>query len=242
MDPEQQRKLSSILLDAMQAKNITFEKLAAVTNISERFLEPLFVDDFSRLPALPYLHGYIAKIGTVLGLDGEEIWKAYFEENPAIKRSGKSDELPKNRFKKIKIDRRLIAGVIAGAVFLIFVVWRIQAYFGPPALALQDFSDNMAVEAKEYIIKGNVDPQNQLFLNGEQIYPSPNGDFEKTIELQPGFNALSFRIKKFLGKEYTVEKEIFWKTAETPVPRKQALETAPQGEENVGTTTTSTAE
>src|SRR3989344_4041869 len=98
----------------------------------------------------------------------------------------------------------------------------------------------MVVENKEYVIKGNSDPSRQLILNGEQLYPAPNGDFEKTIELQPGFNALSFKIKKFLGSEYTIEKQIFYKTDETPAPRNIPLETPAKERENISTTTTST--
>lgn len=234
------RKLSSILLDAMQAKNLNVEKLSALTNISERFIEPLLTDEFKKLPASPYLHGYVVKIGSVLGLDGEEVWNAFFKESDEVKRSGKFDDLPKNRFEKKQIDRRVVFGGVFGILFLIFVIWRIQVYFGPPALTLTDFTDNMVVEAKEYTIKGNVDPKNQLIFNGEQIYPEPNGNFEKTIELQPGFNALSFKVKKFLGSEYTFEKQIFYKTDETPAPRNLPLETPPEVKENKSTTTTTT--
>lgn len=240
MEETTHRKLSSLLLDAMQAKGLNVEKLATLTNISERFIEPLLSDDFKKLPASPYLHGYIVKIGSVLGLDGEEVWNAFFKENDEVKRSGKFDELPKNRFEKRHIDRRVVAGGALGILFLIFVIWRIQVYFAPPALALSDFTENMVVENKEYVIKGNSDPSRQLFLNDEQIYPAENGDFEKTIELQPGWNALSFKIKKFLGSEYTIEKQIFYKTDETPAPRNSALAPQPEAGENVSTTTTST--
>ena len=241
MEPQEQlRKLSSILLDAMQARNLTLEKLATLTNISERFLEPLLTDEIKKLPSSPYLHGYIVKIGSVLGLDGEEIWNAYFSENADIRRSGKFDDLPKNRFKKRHIDRRIVFGGALGIIFLIFVIWRIQVYFGPPALSLAGFTDNMIVETPEYTLRGNVDVKHQLTLNGEQIYQEPNGDFEKEIALQPGWNALSFKIKKFLGSEYTMEKQIFLKTDETPAPRGAALENGRQESENNSTTTNST--
>lgn len=241
MEPqEQQRKLSSVLLDAMQAKNLNVDKLATLTNISERFIEPLLSDELKKLPSSPYLHGYIVKIGSVLGLDGEEMWSVYFKENLEVRRSGKFDDLPKNRFEKRHIDRRIVFGGALGIIFLIFAIWRIQVYFGPPALSLADFTDNMVVETPEYTMRGNVDAKHQLILNGEQIYQESNGDFEKEIALQPGWNALSFKIKKFLGNEYTIEKQIFLKTDKTPAPRGAPLENKLQESENNGTTTNST--
>jgi hypothetical protein len=237
MEPET-RKLSTILLEAMQAKNMSLEKLAQASNISERFLEPLISDNFNKMPSSPYLHGYILKIGTLLSLDGEKLWEIYFKENDSIKKSGKTDELPKNRFEKIKFDRRILIGGALGIVVLVFVIWRVQAYFSPPPLTLQDFSENMIVENSMYDLKGQVDPKNQLLLNGEQIYPNTDGTFEKKIELQPGFNALSFKIKKFLGKEYTIEKQIFFKTDATPVKNVKRVQETTNTE--TGTTSAST--
>jgi hypothetical protein len=47
-------------------------------------------------------------------------------------------------------------------------------------------------------------------LNGERIYPDENGNFSKEIELKEEFNTLVFEAKKFLGKESTVTKQIFY--------------------------------
>lgn len=239
MEPEI-RKLSSVLAEAMQAKNMSLEKLANLSNISERFLEPLLTDKHAKLPASPYLRGYILKIAGILNLDGEKIWETYFRENDMLRKSGGKDALPKNRFEKIRIDRKyIIAGVLA-FLALIYVVWRIQAYFSPPPLALPDLTDNMIVEESSFTIKGNIDPKNQLSLNGEQIYPDEAGNFEKTVDLQPGFNALSFKIKRFLGNEYTLEKQIFWKTVTSTKLKAPALENEPQASENKSVIPTST--
>lgn len=234
---ENTRKLSSILAEAMQAKNISFEKLAALSNVSERFLEPLLQDDYAHLPASPYLRGYILKISQVLGLEGEKIWETYFKESPVVRKSGGTDELPKNRFEKAKIDRRYIAGAILGLVFIVYVGWKIQSYFSVPNLELQDFTENMVTEKSPYELSGVIDPKNQLFINGEQIYPDETGKFEKTVELQPGFNALSFKIKKFLGSEYIIEKQIYFKTATSSRSIRTPLETGENSGENIPTTT-----
>lgn len=235
---EELRKLSSVLGEAMQAKNMSLEKLSQVSHISERFLIPLLSDKFEKLPASPYLHGYILKITGILNLDGEKIWEIYFKNSDYIRKSGKSDELPKNRFAKIRVNRRtFIIGIIV-LVFLVYSGWKIQAYFSPPPLTLHNFSDNMVVETSEFTLKGNEDPRNQMFLNGEQIYPDAEGNFEKVLTLQPGFNALSFKIKKFLGREYIIEKQIYYKAPAGEEEKKLPLETNNGEEENKPTDST----
>jgi transcriptional regulator with XRE-family HTH domain len=239
MEPDA-RKLSSILIEAMQVKNMSLEKLASVSGVSERFIEPLLRDDYGRMPASPYLHGYILKISQALAIDGEYIWENYFKASDAIRKAGKSDALPRNRFEKVRIDRKYIVGAVLALLALVYIVSRVQAYFSPPPLSLEDFSENMVVDDSTYTVRGSTDPKNQLFLNGEQIYPAESGAFEREIELQPGFNALSFKIKKFLGREYVIEHQIYWKTATSTRGTIPALESSAEREENSEETATNT--
>ena len=61
-----------------------------------------------------------------------------------------------------------------------------------------------------------MNPNDQLTLNGERLYPDKDGKFEKSIQLQSGFNTLTFSIKKLLGKEYIINKQVFYKQPEEP--------------------------
>ena len=88
--------------------------------------------------------------------------------------------------------------------------FRLVDFFQQPKLELENITDTMIVKVKEFKIRGKIDPQNNLTLNNEEVYPDKDGYFLKDILLQPGFNTLTFRIKKFLGKEFTAEKQVFY--------------------------------
>lgn len=206
------RSLSATLIEAMKIKGFSLEKLAQITGVSDRFIEYLLGEKFDQLPSAPYIHGYILEIGKALGLDGENLWRDFFKNSRIVRTSGARDALPGNEVHRKKINKKVVVIIVLAVFVLSYVAFRIQVYFGEPYFILENVTDNMTVTDPSFIIKGEIHIRDQIMLNGEQIYPNEDGAFEKKIQLQSGFNALGFKIKKFLGKEYTIDKQIFYKT------------------------------
>ena len=215
MTEENEKSISEILLSAMKSKNMTVEKLAQATGVSDRFLELILEERFEKLPSSPYLHGYIIKISETLGLEGERIWNDFFKHAGGVKKSGARDAIPGNRFAARRINRKIIAFAAIGGIVLIYAVFQVFSFFKNPELSLEDINDGMVVSTSTLHIKGSIDPRNGIILNGEQLYPDENGAFEKEMQLSPGFNTLKFTIKKFLGSEYDIEKRVFFETSTT---------------------------
>lgn len=231
MSNQNEKSFSSFLLEAMKVQGVSFEKLAQMTGVSDRFLELLINEEFEKLPAAPYVHGYVMEIAEALGLDGEKLWKVYFKEKDLIKRSGSSDALPQNRFSAPpRTRKKIIAATSIAAVIVVtgYILFRIQRSVGEPSFTV-NVGENTVVTEASFDVKGVVDPRDQISLNGTQLYPLADGTFEKKIQLQPGFNTLSFKIKKFLGGEYVVNKKIFLETSSTPAESKSALDSAASG-------------
>lgn len=211
----EEKTVAAVLLDAMKVQGMTFEKLVQTTGISDRFLALLLEENFEKLPASPYLHGYILKIGEALRFDGERLWQEYFKNSNGMRRSGAADTLPGKRPEVRARSRKVIAiGIAIIVVVLGYVAYRIQQSLGEPALAT-NITNDMRVTAAEFDVKGTIDPRDRIILNGAQLYPDTKGNFEKKVELQPGFNTLAFTVKKFLGSEYTINKQIFYQTSST---------------------------
>ncbi|MCP6720132.1 MAG: helix-turn-helix domain-containing protein [Patescibacteria group bacterium] len=209
------KSLSSTIINALRVKGFTVEKLAQTTGVSDRFLESLVEEKFENLPPSPYVHGYLVKIAGALGLDGESLWQEYLKDNDVIKRSGKSDQLPRNRFVTSRLRGKaiLVGLVILG--FIVYVVLRTPLFLNQPGLELMNLSnDTTFTEDANFSILGKVSSAYKLTLNGERVYPDDDGNFEKTIPLQEGFNTLVFSVKKFLGKERLITKQVFYQVNE----------------------------
>jgi lambda repressor-like predicted transcriptional regulator len=209
------KKLPALIIDTLHAKGMSVERLSQLSGVSENFLASLIEGDLMKLPPRPYTHGYLLKIAEVLNLDGEKIWNDYLKDNDSIKRSGKHDRLPQNRFAIKDLERKTIVLGSIGIIIIIFIAGRVPAFFGEPKLILHDLKDEPEVKYDRiYTIRGEADPNAHLTLNGERLIFDNGGRFEKTITLEPGFNTITFTIKKLLGKEYVIKRQIFYQTSE----------------------------
>ncbi|MEK7651144.1 MAG: helix-turn-helix domain-containing protein [Patescibacteria group bacterium] len=211
----EKKKLNNLILEALKLKGMNLEKLSQLTGVSEHSLALLLEEQFDKLPPAPYVRGYLLKIAEVLNLDGRELWREYLKNNEEIRRSGKEDILPLNRFAIPKLNKKIVA--ISGAVilFVALVIFRLPAFFGQPELEISNIDENPTiVREATFAVRGIMNPTDELMINGEVIYPQKDGNFEKNILLQPGFNNVVFQIKKLLGRVYMVEKQIFYQTKE----------------------------
>lgn len=233
---QETKNLSSIILETLRLKGLTVEKLSQISGVSERFLSSLIEGNIEKLPPRPYAHGYLIRIAEALNLDGEKLWSEYLKNNEAIRRSGKNDQLPKNRFAIPALNKKIIALILAAIILISYALIRLPTLLGNPKLTIQNLTEERTIaKSSPFTIKGKINPKDQLAINGEIVY-SKDGDFEKIQELQPGFNTITFKVKKFLGKERTVTKQIFYEPPETPKKEEAPVEN-PTSIENQSTTT-----
>lgn len=216
------KNVSSLILDALRVKGISLEKLAHATGVSERYLNLIVEEKFENLPAAPYIHGYLMKVADVLNLDGKKLWIDYLKDNEIIRRSGERDLLPRNRFAVSSPGKGFIGFVFAILLIAGFIIIRVVSFYNESGVTLYNLNDNNIVYVASLNVAGKVNPSDELTLNGELIYPDEGGNFQKLVDLRPGFNTLVFKIKGFLGKEHAVVKQVFYQTAQNiPVTQSQ---------------------
>lgn len=212
MAAEEIKTLSQILVEAMRRYDFNVEKLSRLTDISERFLEALIEERFEKLPAVPYARGYIKKIAGLLNLDGEELWEVYLKNRRDIRRSGEKDKLPANRFALSSIFNR--SAVIVIVIFILILGYfavRGGLILSRPEISFSNLEENYTISSEPEInIKGKVKPTDVLTINSNRLYPDSEGNFETLVRLQPGLNTLEFKVRRFLGEEKTITKQIFY--------------------------------
>lgn len=224
------QRLSQTISDLMRAKSLDIEKLAQMTGVSDRYLQFLLEEKFNKLPAAPYVRGYLMRISQVLGLDSEKVWQEYLRDNESLNRAGKEDRMPENRFvSKSPISKTTIALVALGLIAALAIVRAV--YINNPKVEFQNLKDDITiVKESNFTIKGKLDPAYKLTLNNEEIILGGDGAFEKEVILEPNFNNFTFKAKKLLGKEHQISKQIFYQEPQEtlspePVPAPSFEET-----------------
>lgn len=198
--------ISETLSELIKKSKLSVDKIATLTEIPVRFIIALQNGDFSKLPADPYVRGYLIKIAKVLKEDPDELIFIY-KNSTSRKISGKKDVLPPNRFKKAAISRGIIISIIIVILLSLFVTLRKDEILG---LASLEVTIPKTVNEELLMVEGSVEPGDRLTLNEELVYTDENGEFEKEIALEPGLNTLKFKVKRFLGREKIIIKQVIY--------------------------------
>ncbi len=209
MHKENDRGFGEFLSEEMAVKGFSAEKLAHATNIPERYISAILKKDFYKLPAGVYARGYIFKIAQALNGNGDELWNLYKKEaGETLRTSGKADKLPVNRFAVKKINKKTVAVIVIAVIVIAYLLFRANDLVGLPTLKLTANIDDAVVFQSPLTINGKVEPRDIIAVNGENIAVGDDGSFEKEVPLQPGINAIEFKVKRLLGKEITEVKRV----------------------------------
>jgi len=211
---DEPKKLNELLTDALGLRGLSVDKLAEATDIPPHYLSALISGDLIKLPPAPYVRGYLAKIAEILRVEAEPFITAYKREmeRESIKTSGPLDKLPSNRYAFKPFFKKGM--VITGLVLILavaYLVWRADDFLGTPKIIITNpISDSIVVNVPSIKLSGQINPRDKLTINGEEVFVDKNGEFSNGFSLQSGPNAIEFKVKRFLGKEIKVVRQVIY--------------------------------
>lgn len=212
---EEGKNLSELLNEAMDLRGLDAKKVAELTDIPAHYVAALSEGEFEKLPAIPYVRGYLTRIAEALRIDVNLVLSAYQREiiSRSLKTSGAEDKLPQNRFgfKRSYWKKIFLGVIIVGLLFLVYRFWGIDNILGTPKIEIISPSlDNLIVNVSSIKLSGQVSPGDKLTINDEEVLTGKDGRFEKNFSLQPGTNPIEFKAKRFLGKETTIIRHVIY--------------------------------
>ena len=206
---DNKKTFQELFSEAVSLRGLNLERLSEMTGVPKDYLESFISGDFKKLPSLPYTRGYLMKTSEILGINGDYLWSVYKEETADIK---KSDRLPVNRFAPKRKSKKGILIAIILFFAIIYLAFEIDDLLGIPEIKINRPAENNEITSEQFIkLNGEIsDFFDKLTINNEEIPVEKNGNFEKEYRLQPGMNKIEFKVKRFLGKEIKVEREIIY--------------------------------
>ncbi len=209
-------ELKETLHNLLAEKGISFDDLPALSKIPRRYLRAIFEGDIKNMPAAPYVHGYLDRIAKVLESDPSSLHSAY--HGLELRSSGSNDHLPKNKYAIKKGQYGVMAFIIFMLAVSIFAYANIDRIIGIPSLEInipekKDEASHFTVSSPEFSLEGKVTDKDSVSINHEDIPVNSDGSFSKKIMLEPGLNAFLINIKRFLGKERSFAREIYYEAS-----------------------------
>ena len=128
------KSFATFLDERLRERDLNLKKLSELSGITFRHLECLREGSFAHLPAAPYVRGYLKKLAGILDFDADAWWHE-LEYESTIQRSGRGDELPKNRFALQSLSGYGWMALIA-LLAVLYIGFRFSVVFGTPQLTL----------------------------------------------------------------------------------------------------------
>jgi cytoskeleton protein RodZ len=119
--------IGTTLSEARKQKKVSLKKIAQETKISSRYLQALETETYDIFPAEVYLKGFLRSYAQYLGLDGDEIVRAYNRQHglPADYVASQADQSP---VAVPDINTRLliwsVAAISVVILVLILLLWK----------------------------------------------------------------------------------------------------------------------
>jgi hypothetical protein len=207
------KNLGELLAEIAGTRGVTAEKLSELTNIPKRYIAALFDNDIKSMPAAPYVRGYLVKIASVLGVDPEPLHDAYRRLN--LRTSGRDDNLPKNRFALAKNRRGLILITLVVIALIGFGSIRLNALLGIPVIDINlpaKVGDRDYMETREptIVVEGKIGTKDSISIYDVEIPTDGAGNFSEEVVLDKGINIFKITVKRFLGRETTIIRKVFY--------------------------------
>jgi len=199
-----EKTLHDLLREQLQVKGLTVQKLRQSTGIAERYIHALVASDYSKLPAAPYVRGYLLRLAPLLDLDGNELWELYQKEGNTIKTSGPEDRMPENRFALKTINKKRVGGALIVLIVLVYLAISAQRFLGQPSLKLTSpGAETVVSTASIILISGSINPRDVVQIDGETTVVDAEGGFQIEYTLQPGLNNIMISVENPIARKKT---------------------------------------
>lgn len=209
-----QQTLGEQLRAARQSQNFTIADAENGSKVRAKFILDLEKGDWNNLPSPVYIRGFVLAYAKFLGLDLDEIIRAFDTEVALKKTQNHSSFSYKNNLKDKKM---IITPVLIGYSLLSFFIFGMFGYIffqvlnfaGSPNLQVATPFNNAVLESDTVDLKGIADNDTILTVNSENVSVTSDGHFYVSLKLHRGVNVINVKAlnkaKKETSQVLTVE-------------------------------------
>lgn len=187
--------VGNLLKKAREHSGKQVEEIAQIIRIKPDYLYKIEQNDFSSFNSSTFVKGFIRSYASFLGLDAENIVALF-------RRQIGEEDVPLKAKKTLSRQQSIVVSpmtIISVAIVIFFVglfgfllnqFYKLQQ---PPIMKIaQPVEAITTVDSPSYEIKGLIEENSLVSVNGSQIQLHEDGTFSITVELKEGDNTYTF--------------------------------------------------
>lgn len=205
---------------------LSLDDVERATKIRKKYLKAIESNDYSSLPADVYMRGFLKNYSKILGISEEKVLDMYKKERGIVDNiSQAKKKKPANYLKspKVIITPRtfvVLFTAIAGLAIISYIAYEIFIFNSSPKLNIISPSNNAVVKKSFVDITGKTDQGTDIYINGQKVNTSEEGDFKVSIGLgQKGVNLIKVLAKNIKnGKTTEKSTNVVYEPSEVAIP------------------------
>lgn len=207
------RTIGEILKKIRSEKRLTLEEIEKQLRIRKKFLIALEENDWSKLPSLPYIKGFLKNYSSFLGLKSDEmlaIFRRQFhqQEKAGLLPKGLTNPLDEPMIRFTPQLTGIILTISFLVIFFGYLFLQYLSFVNPPELSVESPKEGEIISSEKVTVKGKSDRDAVISVNNQKIALGENGEFTTILTLSPGINTISIESTSKQGKKRTVTRTI----------------------------------
>lgn len=179
------KKVGEVLAEARKKRQLSIDEIAKRTKIRKDFLEQMEENNFSSLPPVTYVKGFLKVFAQEVGLD-EQTTLALFRRD--FKTNTQGEIIPREFLKPLSRKRQFFTPKLGtlisiSSVLLVvvtYVIWQIWLFLQPPELELIAPVEDQQV-SKNVLVSGKTEIDAVVFVNSNPVGLNPQGEFQTEV-------------------------------------------------------------
>lgn len=202
------KTIGKLIKEARTHKKISLAHLEEETKIKKEFLEGIEEENWSVLPDLPVLSGFVKNIADFLGLSQKQLAAMLRRDYPPRKLTINPKPDVSERFTWTPKLTFYVGAAIVGVFILGYLIFQYVRFVRPPALSISVPQEGTVVEARKVAVVGRTDPDTTVKVNNQPVFVSEDGNFSAEIEIYEGTTEIIIKAISRTGKESTIRRTI----------------------------------
>lgn len=205
---------------ARKRQHIGLKAASQRLGIKEEYLRYLEEGNYQKLPGEIYAKNFLKAYCQFLELDAAKHLQLYQQERSVHQKLGQCQEESTRLVARVSRRQLVITpeilrrglGVLVIVICLVYLGLEIKKIVTPPWLVIDQPVNNLRTADYFLEVKGTVEKEANLLINGQEVMANSDGQFAKKIDLQTGVNIINFSASKKHSQANVVSRQVMVET------------------------------
>lgn len=210
------RTVGQLLKETREAKLYSLDEVEKHTKIRKELLKALEEDDYSKLPPLTFIQGFVKNYGKFLNIDASKLLAILRRDFEAKKHPPvilESFSKPLTQKKILLTPSKLIGTAVAIVIigFFAYLWFEYRQFVGGPTLEVVNPTQGQTVELTSVMVEGRTDPEAKVMINDQEIGVDISGHFKEEVKLSSSTNELNIVATSKFGQSTKAQRTVYIK-------------------------------